>query len=76
MLDKGIDEVLYQQIRDIKIGDYVLSMNPLTNELFWDEVEIKIHYSWYDDANSYVPMRRLYLDNNNTSSITLSYDHF
>ena len=61
-------------LRDLEIGDYVLTLDPVTNNVYFDEVLLRIHYEWYDNNNTYYPMRKLYLKNN--VSITLSDDHF
>ena len=68
------NNMIKMPLRDIEIGDHVLILNPWTNEVFWEEVLMKIHYSWYDNAHDYYSMRKIYLENN--ASITLSYDHF
>ena len=69
------DHILDIPLADIKIGDYVLTLNPETNELFWDQILMRVHYGWYDQKDSLAPMRTIHLENN-ISSITLSYDHF
>ena len=61
-------------LRDVEIGDHVLTLNPRTNEVFWEEILIRVHYEWYDQNDEYVSMRTLYLEHN-ISAITLSHDH-
>ena len=72
---KSHNNTLDIPLSDIKIGDYILTLNPETNELFWDEILMRVHYGWYDQKDSLTPMRTIHLENN-ISSITLSYDHF
>ena len=73
---KRMNNVMDILLRDIEIGDSVLTLDPEKNSsLFWDEILIKIHYDWYDQKDQYVTMRTLCLENN-VSSITLSPDHF
>ena len=69
--DRTMEEVA---LRDLTIGDSVLSLNPVTRETYWEEVMAKVHYSAFDGGRQFSSMRTLVLASN--ASITLSHTHF
>ena len=62
-------------LRDLSIGDSVLSVDPYSLRTLWQPVLAKAHYSFADGAHGLSPMRRLVLEAN-ASAITLSHTHF
>ena len=66
-----MEEVL---LRELALGDSVLSLNPATRETYWESVRAKVHYSAFDGGHQLSSMRALTLATN--ASITLSHTHF
>ena len=61
-------------LRELSLGDSVLSLNPVTRETHWEKVMAKVHYSAFDGGRHLSSMRTLVLASN--ASITLSHTHF
>jgi len=70
----GLEELAL--LRDLSIGDSVLSVDPFTRRALWQPVLAKAHYSLLDGAQQLSPMRRLVLGANVSASLTLSHTHF
>jgi hypothetical protein len=62
-------------VRDLAVGDIVLSADPSTGRTRWEPVLARAHFSFLDGGSQLVEMRTLVLERN-LSRLTLSDTHF